>query len=487
MTACRKVVIVGGGLAGLAAAESIARNHPSRFDVTLLESKRVVGGRAGSFSGSFSGSPSGANDGNGDRDGDGDPDVDYCQHVAMGCCTNFLGLIDRCGLSGAIRRYRELTFLHPDHPPSPFRPSPWLPAPLHLGRTLSALRYLTTAQKSQIRRGLWRLMRTPTDSLADVNSHDWLVDAGQTESVIEMFWDIVLVSALGEQTTRVSMAAARKVFIDGFAAARGASDVCVPTRPLSTLIGRELSDSVAALGVRIQTDSPVAGITADRVVVVADAAPIHADHVIVAVPWYRIERLFSDESIRDALPHLAAWTRFPTSPITGIHLWFDRPITDRPHAVMVGTTAQWLFRDPVLADDGGDATRFYYQVVISASADARAMDRDRLIETVVGELRHAFAGARDAKLLSHRVVTDPRSVFSVSPDVMRLRPPARTALPWLHLAGDWIDTGWPATMEGATIGGMMAAASVMRVESLSPPTVDPGLRPGWLARRLIRR
>lgn len=475
MTAPRKVVIVGGGLAGLSAAESIARHHPSRFDVTLLEAKRVVGGRAGSFSGATAG-----------NDDDGGQDVDYCQHVAMGCCTNFLGLIDRCGLSGAIRRYSDLTFLHPDHPPSPFRPSRWLPAPLHLGRTLSALCYLTANEKSQIRRGLWRLMRTPTDSLVDVNAGRWLAEAGQSESVVEKFWDIVLVSALGEQTARVSMAAARKVFIDGFAAARGASDVCVPIRPLSKLIGRDLASEVASLGVRIQTNSPVTDITADRTVVVSDAAPIDADHVIVAVPWYRIDRLFSDEAVRGALPNMIAWTHFPTSPITGIHLWFDRPITDRPHAVMVGTTAQWLFRDPVFADDSGDARRFYYQVVISASEQARAMDRGTLIDTVLGELRHAFDGARDAKLLSHRVVTDPRSVFSVRSDVMRLRPPAPTALPWLHLAGDWIDTGWPATMEGAVIGGTMAAASVMRQESLTPPAVDPGLRPGWLARRLIR-
>jgi squalene-associated FAD-dependent desaturase len=480
----KRVIIVGGGLAGLSAAETIGRRHPSRFDVTLLEAKRIVGGRAGSFSDATTGD-----------------DVDYCQHVAMGCCTNFLGLLDRCGLSNRIRRYQDLTFLHPDHPPSPFRPSRWLPAPLHLAGVLSSFRFLTAGEKSQIRRGLWKLMRQSTDSLIAVNAADWLAGAGQTDSVVEKFWDVVLVSALGEQTDRVSMGAARKVFIDGFAAAKGASDVCVPTRPLSTLIGQDLAAAVSSLGVRIETNSLVQRIDANRTVWLTDGRQhADADHIIVAVPWYRIGGLFDDESIRNLMP-VGEWTDLPTSPITGIHLWFDRPITDRPHAVMVGTTAQWLFRDPVesdvaLSDDGlnnrgidpvaAGTKRFYYQVVISASSAARELPRSKLIETVMGELRHAFVDARDANLVAHRIVTDPRSVFSASPDVMRRRPPPHTALPWLHLAGDWVDTGWPATMEGAVIGGALAAASVFRQEKASIPPADGGLPRGWLARRLIR-
>ena len=477
-TDVKKVIIIGGGLAGLSAAEAVGRWHPGRFDVTVYEGKRVAGGRAGSFSDASTGD-----------------DVDYCQHVAMGCCTNFLGLIDRCGLSDSIRRYEDLLFLHPDHPPSPFRPSRWLPAPLHLGGAFSSLRYLSAAEKREIRRGLWRLMRTPSRTLADVLAGDWLVSAGQEKSTIAKFWDVVLVSALGEQTDRVSMAAARKVFIDGFAAVRGASDVCVPSRPLSTLIGHDMPATLAKLGVQVVTNKAVESVLADRTVSFVDRSePIIADHVIAAVPWYRVNGLIRDETLRRSLPNLSGWADFPASPITGIHLWFDRPITDRPHAVMVGTTAQWLFRDPVesLCGGGGGSThpggetRFYYQVVISASAEARVMSRSTLIETVMSELRHAFAGARQATLLSSRIVTDPRSVFSVSPEVMRLRPPARTALPWLHLAGDWIDTGWPATMEGAVIGGAMAAASVMKSESLSPTPIDAGLKPGWLARTLIR-
>ncbi len=151
---------------------------------------------------------------------------------------------------------------------------------------------------------------------------------------------------------------------------------------------------------------------------------------------------------------------------------------------MVGTISQWLFRDPI--DSTRGAQDHYYQVVISASHDARQLPREALVDQVLGELRHAFPKAGDARLLRHRIVTDPKSVFSIRPEVEAIRPPARTPLPWLHLAGDWIATGWPATMEGAVISGRMAAASVLDREGLAPVSVDPGLRPAWLARWLIR-
>ncbi len=464
-------MIVGGGLAGMAAADALVETHSARFRVTLLEAKRTMGGRAGSFTDPESGGP-----------------VDYCQHVAMGCCTNFLSLLDRHGLSDRITRYRELQFLHPDHPPSRFAPSRWLPAPLHLASTIGGLRYLTPRQKWQVRRGLWRLMRTPPDLPTNLTARQWLANVGQDAKTIELFWDIVLVSALGEQSDRVAMSAARKVFIDGFAASRGSSDVCVPTRPLSQLIGCDLARSIAALGVEVVEGCTVSkidvGTDSTLRVFTAENFNFDASHVIVAVPWYRIESLFNDSTVASALPDLASWTRLPTSPITGIHLWFDRPIMTSPHAVMVGTTAQWIFRDPLVPSVESD--RFYYQVVVSASQSDRPRSRDQLVETVLTEIADAFPQARSAKLLFSRVVRDPRSVFSVSPEVERIRPSARTALPCLHLAGDWINTGWPATMEGAVIGGRMAAASVMATENLAPCPINAGLPRGWLARRLIR-
>jgi uncharacterized protein with NAD-binding domain and iron-sulfur cluster len=124
--------------------------------------------------------------------------------------------------------------------------------------------------------------------------------------------------------------------------------------------------------------------------------------------------------------------------------------------------------------------------VISASRQTRQLPKDELITRVLAELRHAFVDARDANLIRHRVVTDPKSVFSIRPEVEATRPPARTALPWLHLAGDWIDTGWPATMEGAVISGRLAANNILEQLGHHQIPVDAGLPRSWLSKLLIR-
>ncbi|TWU00848.1 hydroxysqualene dehydroxylase HpnE [Stieleria varia] len=472
----QRVVIIGGGLAGLAAAEALARHAAARVDITLLESKRNLGGRAGSF-----------------QDRGTDEIIDYCQHAAMGCCTQLIGLLDRCGIGHQMHRYDSLHFLHPEHPPSKFAPSRWLPAPLHLARTISSLRYLTSRQKREIQRGLFRLMRTSTSSLRDVTAADWLQQNGQSTASVQRFWDVILVSALGESTQFVAMSAARKVMMDGFAAARGASDVLIPKLPLQELFGIELADRIRALGVEIQCSKSVTGVSQDNTkptMTTADET-LHADHVICAVPWHQVSRVLAPLRQTELAQSMDfdAVSGFPTSPITGMHLWFDRPITTLDHAVMVGTRAQWLFHV-------ASQSEHYYQVVISASRQPEGETKSHLVETVLGELHHAFPRSRDAKLLRSQVVMDPKSVFSIRPDVEKKRPDATTALPWLHLAGDWTNTGWPATMEGAVISGRLAAASVLRQSggvADAPPEDDSPEQPvsvtgqpaGWLAKMLI--
>lgn len=462
----RRVVIIGGGLAGLSAAEALARQHRVRFEITVLEAKRSVGGRAGSFADPISSET-----------------VDYCQHVAMGCCTNLLGLLERCGLAESLQRYSQLRFFHPQHGPSQFAPSRFLPPPLHLAGALSSLTYLNREQLRRVRRALLRLLRSPSDMLKSQIAGEWLCAHGQDAETIRDFWSVIVVSALGEQVEAVSMSAVRKVFVDGFAAARGASDVLVPKVPLSELFGRRMCGAIEQLGADIRIATPVQSVakSTDQVTIeTCDRGRFEADHVIVAVPWYSIANLLT----RDDLPAIDQFSEIPASPITGIHLWFDRQITDCPHAVLVAGVAQWVFRQPWTENRSADS-QHYYQVVISASHHARTLAKEQLIETVLSELRHAFPMAKEAKLVRSRIVTDPQSVFSIRPEVDAIRPTARTPLPWLHLAGDWIATGWPSTMEGAVISGRMAASSVAQQEGFAPIEIDPGLRRGLLAKWLI--
>ncbi len=178
------------------------------------------------------------------------------------------------------------------------------------------------------------------------------------------------------------------------------------------------------------------------------------------------------------------WGALPNSSISGVHLWFDRPITSQPHAVLVGTLSQWLFqREPAEASPQGH----YYKVVISGARSLRSLTHAEVVQRVVGELAAAFPPAAAAKLLHSRVVTDPQSVFSIRPEVDAVRPPSRTALPCLQLAGDYVQTGWPATMEGAVISGRMAANGVLRKLGGVPATISEGLPRNWLSRLLIRR
>ncbi len=466
----KRVVIVGGGIAGLTTAEAIIRDHAEHFHVTLLEAKRVSGGRAGSFLDPKSGQL-----------------VDYCQHVAMGCCTNLLALLRRCDLEQRFHRYQQLVFLHPSCESSRFVPSAWLPPPLHLLPALSGLRFLSAQQRGEIRRGLWRLMRADPRSLITERAGPCLRRWGQSDKTLRRFWDVILVSALGERTESVSMAAVHKVLIDGFAGTRHASDLLVPQQPLSEIIGKGLPEAIEKLGVTVRTSTPIRRLaTQGRELLgvqTSGGETIPADHVVSAVPWHAAGRLLRDSAAASVLPSLAAWESFPASPVTGVHLWFDRQITRRPHAVLVGTAAQWLFRDAGRC--GQPPCEHYYQVVISAAHAAQNKDRHALVEQVVAELRQALPDAGEATLIRSRVVTDPQAVFSIQPEVETERPPANTPLPWLHLAGDWIATGWPATMEGAVISGRLAAASLLSQEGLTPSPIHPGLPRGWLAKQLI--
>lgn len=462
-----RVAIIGGGIAGMAAALALAE-HGNRLDITLFESKRFAGGRAGSFVDARTGQ-----------------NVDYCQHVAMGCCTNLISMMDQAGIDDPFIRYQELTFHHPQHPPSRFAKSRLLPAPFHLVPSLCRLRYLSWFQRYQIARATFALMRSTKEKVSGVTALQWLIKNGQSSSTIRDYWDVVIASALGESCERVSMAAARKVFIEGFLVCPEASDVLVPKLPLAFLFGDAIPAALASRGVTVCTGTKVRSVSQDaasKMTLGFETRSDEFDHVILAVPFFSLSKIISAETALAAGLAPDRYARVPCSPISGIHLWFDRPVMKPPHAVLVGTLAQWVFRREVPIDSADS----YVQVVVSASHDLRQLDSGEAISRVVAEIKHAFPEARRATLIRGRVVTDPQSVYSLSPEVDSIRPDASTALPCLHLAGDFVQTGWPATMEGAVISGRMAASSVLQKLGLPNVPLHPGLPRPWLSRYLIR-
>jgi squalene-associated FAD-dependent desaturase len=423
-----RVVIVGGGLAGLAAAAALAE---AGIATVVLESRRHAGGRAASFEDPVSGGL-----------------VDACQHVAMGCCTNFLDLCARTGLAATLRRDRTLSFIGPDGRRADCTPSRLLPAPLHLAPLLLGMQHFTPSEKVILARGMLRLARPVADAESRT-ALEWLRSIGQTEPVIRLFWQPVIESALGESIDLVSLAAARKVAVDGFLAHRDAADLIVPTEPLGTLFGTRLVAWLQGRGVNVRTGVTATGfdhVDGGIVAVRCGEERVPCAAAIVAVPWRQAARL-----LPDVVP--AADERLVGSPITAVHLWFDRDVVDVPHAVLVGRVSQWVFR----GESAG-----HCQVVISASRGLMDGDRERLRDTVVAELREIFPRARAAHLRDARVVTDPTAVLSVRPGVEAVRPEPRTAVANLFLAGDWTATGWPSTMEGAIRSGRAAAEAAGR-------------------------
>jgi squalene-associated FAD-dependent desaturase len=482
--------VIGGGLAGISAALSLRQ---AGCDVSLFEARQRLGGRVGSFD-----DPTSAQA------------IDYCQHVGMGCCTNLWRLLQQLEVAHLWQRQAELHFMDEAGEPLVVRGLP-LPAPLHLAGLLGAWPGLAWWERLRIARGLWALMRlTLSAAGADhrpINA--WLLEQHQTPNTIRRFWETILVSALGEQLPRISLAATRKVLIDGFAIHRHAYHLLVPQRPLTELIDIQARATLEQSGVELQLATPVRRLCWSdglvRGVQVADRRIVPADGVVVAAPWYRLEKLvggqvgsgpppseLEPDSTLDAgecPAEIQAWAvglgRFQASPITGVHLWWDRPWLDRPHAILVGRLCQWVFPHPdpqrVSADE------VYYQVVISGSRDLPRGNPQAVIQAVVADLEEVFPKVRSAKLLRSRLVTDPQAVFSLGPDEYELRPSVdRFARNRLFLAGDWTDTGWPATMEGAVRSGFMAAESFLQHRGQPGGCLAKGLKPGILARWLIR-
>jgi squalene-associated FAD-dependent desaturase len=475
------IAIVGGGLAGLAAASALVERG---LRITILESRPRLGGRASSFVDPATGEL-----------------VDNCQHVSMACCTNLADFCRRVGIDSMLRRERELVFLGPDGRISRIRAGVG-PAPFHLARSFLAANFLGTADKLRVAYGLACLARTPDDRPGE-SFADWLLRHRQSLRSINLFWAPVLVSALNERLEQMDVGHARKVFLDGFLRNRSGFQPEIPLVPLGELYGSRLETWLRDRDVTVRLTTGVSAVKIDDDgatcgVVLRSNEEVDADFVVLAVPFDRVLGLVP-ENVRDRLPSIAHVGALCASPITGIHLWFDRVVCPFDHVVTPGRLIQWVFNHTAIQGRGRPAALVpapagsaahaepsrgdgqYLQLVISASYDLLELDKVAIRDAVLADLAEIWPAARSAQLVRWWVVTEHGATFAVRPGVERLRPPQRTPVDGLFLAGDWTDTGWPATMEGAVRSGYLTAQGILSVLDRPTRLIRPGLKPGLLA------
>jgi squalene-associated FAD-dependent desaturase len=300
----------------------------------------------------------------------------------------------------------------------------------------------------------------------------------------------VLVSALNERLDRMDVGHARKVFVDGFLRDREGYKMELPLVPLGELYGTRLESWLAATGINVRLTTGVRSVDLDGEGVVSGVTlrsgeTISADFVVLAVPFDRVAGLLP-EGLRERITGLDRLGEFDASPITGVHLWFDREVCPVDHVVTVGRLVQWVFNHTALQGRrAGEGKGQYLQVVISASYDLVALDNATIRDRVLSDLADIWPVTREATLERWRVVTEHGATFAVRPGVDAIRPHQRTEIDGLFLAGDWTDTGWPATMEGAVRAGYKAAEGVLADLDRPEVLVRPDLSGGWLSRRLL--
>jgi zeta-carotene desaturase len=428
------VAVLGGGLAGLASALALGSLG---FPVTVYEARPFLGGRATSYP---------LNNAEVEA-GQEAVTIDNCQHVLLRCCHNLMDFYQRLGVADQVEFFREFYWIEPGGRMSVMKRG-FLPAPLHFTESFARLTFLSLASKLSVARGLLAVKAEygKRADLGRITMLEWLREKKQTPQAIERFWRQVLVSAVNEDLERMAAVHGLQVFYLGFLSGADSYQMGVPSVPLGELY----SDRAWAKypNVRIAHRAPVEKVQiADNRVVgaITDGQAISADAYVLAVPFERVCGLVPDLAL-----DLSAFTH---APITGIHLWFDRSVTDLPHATLLDRTIQWMFNK----HEGK-----HIQLVVSASRSFTQLSKGDVVDLALRELKEFFPAVANAKLLRSHVVKEMRATFSAAPGLEEKRPLNATAVSNLFLAGDWTRSGWPSTMEGAVRSGYLAAEAVLR-------------------------
>jgi squalene-associated FAD-dependent desaturase len=433
-------VVVGGGLAGIAAALRLADGGRQ---VTLIEKRPRLGGAAFSFS----------------RAG---LSVDNGQHVFLRCCEAYRGFVARLGGLDRVhlQSHLDIPVLRPDGKRARLSRVPGLPAPLHLGAALSTYALLTPADRARVIRGALALrFLNPADRTLDRRTlGDFLRAQGQNDNTIEAMWGIVATATLNLPPDEASLALAAKVFRTGLLDHAPASDLGYAVAPLGELHSVLASKALLDAGVEIITDIGVDSV-ADGVVV-AGARTWQAQDIVLALPHQQAFEVAPDlgrGSTRRAL-------ELGASPIVNVHVVYDRKVTDLEFAAAVGSPVQWFFDRTQSSGLKQIHSQGQYLAITVSSADAIVDVPSRTLqEQFIDALATLLPAASKATVLDSFVTRERRATFRQAAGSWEMRPATAEGPPGMWLAGAWTDTGWPDTMESAVRSGIAAAEAALRL------------------------
>jgi squalene-associated FAD-dependent desaturase len=434
-------VVVGGGLAGISAALTLADAGAA---VTLLESKARLGGATWSFR----------------RRG---LSFDNGQHVFLRCCTAYLALLDRLGASSSVRLQErlDLPVVAPGGARARLRRNR-LPAPLHLAGSLLRYRHVPLTERLQLGRALLPLRRA---DLADAGLDgttfaEFLRRHGQGDAAIERLWDLICIPTVNLPAAEASLTLAATVFQIGLLTDAAASDIGWSGIPLSELHADHAVAALDRAGADVRTSTPVERVeaTGAGIAVTTATGHIDAEAVVVAVPHDVAAKLLAG-----AVDEARRWPELGASPIVNVHLVYDRPVIDEEFVAVVDSPLQFVFDRTASSGLGDRSSRGEQCLAVSLSAATAwiAAPADALAAMANAELARLFPAAAAARLLDSVVVRERAATFAGRPGTRRLRPGPVTGVRGLYVAGAWTDTGWPATMEGAVRSGVAAAEAVV--------------------------
>lgn len=463
------VAVIGGGLAGLSAATSLAA---AGWRVLVLEARSRLGGRATSF-----------------RDRETGDSVDNGQHVLFGCYRQTFEFLQRIGAGRGVRLQDDLEVASIDgHGRRAVLRCPPIPAPMHLLAGVlewealplrDRLSVLKLVRPLRLARRHYRGRTSHVPASPGETVHDWLVMNGQSESIRRLLWEPLALAALNQSPRVAAAEPFVRVLSEMFGADRSDAAIGLPAVPLEQLFAEPARVFVEAAGGEVRTGCQgcIRGVSSEaapgasalpQVRVEADGTAVESRAVICAVPWFALREAVDAAVAAEPVfaRTLETAAELGCSPIVTVNLWLDRPVLDHPFVGLPARRWQWVFDKQQL----WRGPTGHLSLVSSGADDVVQMTNEQMVELALAELRQAIPEARRATARHVSVVREPRATFSLAPG-QPARPRTRTPFENLFLAGDWIATGLPGTIESAAVSGHRAAAAVTTLLARRP--ADP--------------